>query len=112
MNQRSLDRIARAILLVGIAIAMSCMISGLLWLVLSGQPFAMSGLSPQQIPGAILSGDANALIDLGIIALVATPFVRVLAVLGMSVMERDRGFILISATVVGLVLIAVLIGLA
>jgi uncharacterized membrane protein len=112
VNAERLNRIARAILVTGIVIAITCMVSGLAWLLLSGKPLATSGLNPMEIPGAILAGDPNALIDLGIIALVATPFVRVLAVLGMALTDRDRQFTLISATVVGLILLAVLIGLA
>jgi uncharacterized membrane protein len=112
MSPRRLNRLARAVLVVGVAIAMTCMVSGLLWLVLSGKPFAAAGIGPLEIPAAIASGDPNALIDLGIVALVATPFLRVLAVLGLAAAEGDRDFVLISAAVVGLVLLAVLIGMA
>ncbi len=111
MTPERLNKVARVILVFGVAIAMSCMVGGLLWLTLSGKPFATSGLNPFDIPSAIMAGDPNALIDLGIIVLVATPFLRVLAVLAMATRERDRRFMLISATVVGLLLLAVLIGM-
>jgi uncharacterized membrane protein len=112
MSPDRLNRISRLILLAGIVIAISCMVSGLTWLIISGKPFATSVINPLDIPGAIIGGDPNALIDLGIVALIATPFVRVLAVFAMALSDRDRQFTLISATVVGLILLAVLIGLA
>ena len=112
MSPERLNKVARTILVCGVAIALVCMVGGLLWLILSGQPFATSGLNPFAIPSALVNGDPNALVDLGIIVLVATPFLRVLAVLAMATMEKDRSFMLISAAVVGLLLLAVLIGMS
>lgn len=111
MSPERLNRAARTILIFGVAVAMVCMVTGLLWLSISGKPFAASGINPFDIPAAIAAGDPNALIDLGIIALVATPFLRVLAVLAMATKEGDRNFMLISAMVVGLLLLALLIGI-
>lgn len=111
MTPEQLNRVARTILVLGVAMALLCMMGGLLWLTLSGKPFATSGISPFDIPSAIAAGDPNALIDLGIIVLVATPFLRVLAVLAMATRDGDRSFMVISATVVGLLLLALLIGM-
>jgi uncharacterized membrane protein len=65
---------------------------------------------PAALLGGIAHGDAAAIVDLGILLLVATPICRVIfAVVGFAI-ERDRLYVAISLTVLAVLLFGMLRG--
>lgn len=70
-------------------------------------------------PGSLLSFSSHflhapgvALIHLGLIALLATPFARVIALIATFVRERDRTFVAVSFGVLLLLIITIVIGMS
>ncbi|MCE5295645.1 MAG: DUF1634 domain-containing protein [Euryarchaeota archaeon] len=57
----------------------------------------------------LMTGTPLAIVQLGILMLIATPFVRILAALIVFSIERDRQFVLISLIVLAMVLVAMVV---
>ncbi len=106
------ERTIRAILLAGIAVSVALMAVGLVLGVARGTmlPRAMVPLSA--LPAALAHLDPAAYVSLGLIVLVATPFVRVVGSLVAFAVERDRAYVLITATVLVVMCVSVLLGRA
>ena len=106
------ERTIRAILLAGIALSVTLMAVGLVLGVARGTmlPRAMVPLSA--LPSALTHLDPAAFVSLGLIVLVATPFVRVVGSLVAFAVERDRAYVLITATVLVVMCLGVLLGRA
>jgi len=106
------ERTIRAILLAGITVSVALMAAGLVLGVARGTmlPRAMVPLSA--LPAALAHLDSAAYMSLGLIVLVATPFVRVVGSLVAFAVERDRAYVLITATVLVVMCLGVLLGRA
>ena len=106
------ERTIRAILMAGIAMSVALMAVGLVLGLVRGTmlPRAMVPLSA--LPAALAHLDAAAFVSLGLIVLVATPFVRVLGSLVAFAVERDRTYVLLTATVLLVMCFSVLLGRA
>lgn len=106
------ERTIRTILLAGIAVSVALMAVGLVLGVAHGTmlPRAMVPLSA--LPAALAHLDPAAYVSLGLIVLVATPFVRVVGSLVAFAVERDRAYVLITATVLVVMCVGVLLGRA
>jgi uncharacterized membrane protein len=102
----------RAILLAGIAVSVALMAVGLVLGVARAAmlPRAMVPLSA--LPAALAHLQPAAYVSLGLIVLVATPFVRVVGSLVAFAVERDRAYVLITATVLVVMCAGVLLGRA
>jgi uncharacterized membrane protein len=102
----------RAVLLVGIAVSVALMAVGLVLGLARGTmlPRAMVPLSA--LPSALAHLEPAAYVSLGLIVLVATPFVRVLGSLVAFAFERDKTYVLITATVLAVMCFSVLLGRA
>ena len=64
------------------------------------------------LPSALVHLDPAAYVSLGLIVLVATPFVRVVGSLVAFAVERDLAYVLITATVLVVMCAGVLLGRA
>jgi uncharacterized membrane protein len=64
------------------------------------------------IVGAALRGDARAIVQLGLVLLIATPVARVALTLGAFIIQRDRLYILTTSIVLALLLYGLLWGRA
>ena len=63
---------------------------------------------PSQLFGLVAAGDGAAIIQLGILLLIATPIARVIfAVIGFAI-ERDRLYVLISLIVLAVLMVGLL----
>jgi uncharacterized membrane protein len=67
--------------------------------------------SIHRIVGAALAGDSAAIMQLGLLLLVATPVVRVALSLVAFARHRDRLYVLVSAVVLSLLLFSLLTGI-
>lgn len=104
------ERTVRRILMGGIAVSGVFMAIGLVLGALHGD-----GLPSGVVPLADLAsrlGDADpaAYLSLGLIVLIATPFVRVAASIVVFTLEGDRRYALITALVLGIMCVSVVLG--
>jgi uncharacterized membrane protein len=75
--------------------------------------FRPEGAALRSIAGivrAALTGDSRALVQLGLVFLIATPIARVALTLGAFVLQRDRLYVVITTIVLGLLLYGLLWG--
>ena len=103
-----MNRAIHAILLAGVLVSMSLIAIGLVLAALdpdAGQ--AWIGLG--DLGKALRGKQPVALVELGLLVLIATPLLRILTALVLFTSERDYKFVLISLVVLGMVCLAVLI---
>ena len=106
------ERTIRDILLAGIAVSVALMAVGLVLGVARGTMLPRAMVSLSALPAALARLDPAAYVSLGLIVLVATPFVRVVGSLVAFAVERDRAYVLITATVLVVMCLGVLVGRA
>ena len=106
------ERTIRAILLAGIAASVALMAAGLVLGVARGTMLPRAMIPLADLPAALARLDPAAYVSLGLIVLVATPFVRVVGSLVAFAVERDRAYVLITATVLVVMCAGVLLGRA
>jgi uncharacterized membrane protein len=106
------ERTIRAVLLVGIAVSVALMAIGLVLGVLHGTALPRAMVPVPALPAALANLDPAAYVSLGLIVLVATPFVRVVGSLVAFAVERDRNYVLVTATVLVVMCLSVLLGRA
>lgn len=107
-----IERMVSRILTSGIVIAIALMAVGLVLSV-----FDKEGMPSQVVPLADISAllgklDPAAYLSLGLIVLIATPFVRVLGSIVAFARERDGRYVLITAVVFAVMCLSVVLGKA
>lgn len=105
-----IDRWIRFVLVAGMAVSVATLVIGLALFALSPVAHEEVDMSLGDIASGILRGDPIAVIDLGIIFLIATPLTRVLAALVVFAADREPRYILVSLAVLALIAVAVLTG--
>ncbi|MEP6744587.1 MAG: DUF1634 domain-containing protein [Gemmatimonadota bacterium] len=73
-----------------------------------GEPDGLTGLGP--ILGGTLAGKSTAMVQLGVVLLIATPITRVGVTLVAFLHQRDRLYTLITSLVLGILLYSLLLG--
>ena len=109
MASQRMNRTMYLVLVTGMVLSFSIMTIGLVMYALD--PTEGTTLSLDKILDGIAQGSPIAVIDLGIVILIATPLVRVMAAGLTFGMERDYRFVGISVFVLAMILIAVFIKL-
>ena len=109
MASQRMNRTMYLVLVTGMVLSFSIMTIGLVMYALN--PTEGTTLSLDKIVDGIVHGNPIAVIDLGIVILIATPLVRVMAAGLTFGMERDYRFVGISAFVLAMILLAVFIKL-
>ncbi len=107
-----IERTVSRILLVGIAVSVALMATGLLLGAVDeeGMP---SGVVPlAELPSRLAALDPAAYLSLGLIVLVATPFVRVAGSMVVFARQRDRRYVLVTAVVFVVMCLSVALGKA
>ncbi|HET6496355.1 MAG TPA: DUF1634 domain-containing protein [Thermoleophilia bacterium] len=103
------ERLVERLLLVAIGVSVSLMLLGVaLGLAGGGLPDAVLGVSG--LPEALVSWEPAAYLSLGLLVLMATPFIRVAGALAVFAMERDRRYVLVTAAVLAVMCLSVLLG--
>jgi uncharacterized membrane protein len=90
---RHLYRRSAAILRAGFVCALALMAVGLGIALVRDQTIDGSVVSLGDIPGALLDGDAQAILDLGILVLLVTPVAVIVAALAAFARQRDWRFV-------------------
>jgi uncharacterized membrane protein len=107
-----IERTVNRILVVGVGLAVALMAAGVVLGVIDGE-----GLPAHVVPFADLSSllgslDPAAYLSLGLLVLIATPFVRVAGSIVAFAREHDRRYVLITAVVLVVMCVSVVLGRA
>jgi uncharacterized membrane protein len=102
----------RWILLSGIAVSVALMAAGLVLGVARGAGLPRGVVPLAELPRALAALRPAAYLSLGLIVLIGTPFVRVAGSLLVFVKERDRRYVLVTASVLLVMCLGVVLGKA
>jgi uncharacterized membrane protein len=106
------ERMVRTILLTGITVAVALMAAGLALSVIDARGLPTHVVPLADLPSLLARLDPAAYLSLGLIVLIATPFVRVAGSLVAFARERDRRYVLITAVVLAVMCVSVVVGKA
>jgi uncharacterized membrane protein len=104
------ERIVQATLAVGIAASVLLMAVGIVLTLLRGGGLPETVVAIADLPRDLLHGEPAAFLSLGLIVMIGTPFVRVAGSLVAFARERDRRYVLITATVLCVMCLSVALG--
>lgn len=104
------ERTIHLVLLAGIAVSVALMVAGLALGLLKGDGIPRGVVSLADLPGAVRALSPAAFLSLGLIVLIATPFVRVAGSLVAFARERDRRYVVVTAVVLAVMCASVLLG--
>ena len=104
------ERMVSRVLTYGIAVSVALMAAGLLLGVLAGAGMPRGVVSLAGLPSGLAALEPAAYLSLGLIALIATPFVRVAGSLVAFLLERDGRYVLVTAIVLAVMCLSVLLG--
>jgi uncharacterized membrane protein len=105
-----IELVVRRILVCGISVSVALMVAGLLLGVTQGSGVPRGVVPFAELPGALAALRPAAYLSLGLIVLIATPFVRVAGALVVFTGERDRRFVLVTAIVLLVMCLGVALG--
>ena len=106
------ERMVRLVLLAGIGVSVALMAVGLVLVVARAQPLPVSVTPVSALPHDLATLQAAAFLSLGLIVLIATPFVRVAGSVVAFAREGDRRYVLITSVVLAVMCLSVLLGRA
>ncbi|HSV42222.1 MAG TPA: DUF1634 domain-containing protein [Methanomassiliicoccales archaeon] len=108
MTEERLNRVMYLVLVTGMVASLIIILLGLGVYVID--PPTSDGPVPSgELPDRLMAGDPIAIIELGILVLIATPLVRVLAALTMFARQKDVRFVMISLIVLSVIILASLL---
>jgi len=110
IEPQRLNRMLHLVLRAGMLISLATMIVGLVWSVMS--PGHATDVIPfEKLLDELSGGNPIALIEIGILVLIATPFIRLLTALTVFAYEKNIKFVIVSLLVISVVLLAITIKL-
>lgn len=110
LESRDVNRYIRLVLLVGMILSVGVMILGLIMLAVSDASWEAVPLSLGEIFRGLMEGNPIAMIDLGILLLIATPLTRVVAALIAFALNRETKFVGVAILILVVVGVAVVLG--
>jgi uncharacterized membrane protein len=105
-----IERTVNRILVVGVALAVALMAAGVVLGVADGRSLPAHVVRLGDLPPALGSLDPAAYLSLGLMVLIATPFVRVAGSIVAFAREHDRRYVLITAVVLVVMCLGVVLG--
>ena len=107
-----IERMVSRILMIGIAISVTLMVIGLAIGFFDGQGMPKHVVPLADLRSLLRTFDPAAYLSLGLLVLIATPFVRVLGSVIAFAREGDRRYVLITAVVLAVMCLSVALGRA
>ena len=107
-----IERVVKIVLLAGIVASVALMVAGLILGAARGTALPEALVPISSLWSELARLDPAAYVSLGVIVLVATPFARVVGSLVVFVAERDRRYVLVTATVLAVMCLSVVLGRA
>src|SRR5512133_1697395 len=105
MTEERLNRALYLVLVTGMMASLIIILLGLS-IYVSDPPGSDDPIPSGELPDRLMAGDPIAVIELGILVLIATPLVRILAALTMFARQKDVKFVLISLAVLSVIILA------
>jgi len=109
-EKQKLNWYVRLVLFSGMILSVSLLIIGLVAFFISPTGCSDVTIPLDQIPGEIVKGNPVAILNLGIVLLIATPMMRVIIALAVFMAEKDSRYAGIALFILLIIGIAVLIG--
>jgi uncharacterized membrane protein len=106
------ERTVSRILIAGIALSVALMAIGIVLGAVGGDGLPSGVVPLADMPSLLLDLDAGAYVSLGLIVLIATPFVRVAGSLVAFAFQGDRRYVAVTAVVLAIMFANVLLGKA
>lgn len=106
------ERMVSRVLTAGIALSVVLMAIGLVLGVLAGDGVSRGVVALADLPRELAALDPAAYLSAGLIALIATPFVRVAGSIVAFARERDYRYVLVTAIVLAVMCVSVVVGKA
>ncbi|MFA4964273.1 MAG: DUF1634 domain-containing protein [Thermoleophilia bacterium] len=106
------ERTVRLVLLVGIGVSVALMAAGLGLGLAHAAPLPSGVVALAELPGGLVRLRPAAYLSAGLIALIATPFLRVAGSLVAFAVEKDRRYVAVTAAVLAVMCLSVLLGKA
>lgn len=106
------ERTVRRVLLAGIVVAVGLMALGLVLGLLDARDLPTHVVPLADLPAHLAALDPAAYLSLGLLVLIATPFVRVAGSLVAFALGRDRRYVLVTAVVLVVMCLSVALGKA
>ena len=111
MEREMLNKYVRIVLVGGMNLSVSVLFTGLaMYALMPGHSDVI--ISPADIPREIIGGNPVAVIDLGILLLIATPLMRVIIALAFYALDGERRMVGVSVLILFVIAIAILLGTA
>ena len=107
-----IERMVSRVLTVGIAVSISLMAVGLALSVFDQEGLPSHVVPLADLPSLLGKLDPAAYLSLGLIVLIATPFVRVFGSVIAFALERDRRYVLVTSIVLAVMCLSVVLGKA
>ena len=106
----AVERMVSRVLVIGIAVSVALMAIGLVLGVLAGEGIPGDVTAVGDLAHGLVTLDPGAYLSLGLITLIATPFVRVGGSIVAFAREHDRRYVVITAIVFAVMCLSVVIG--
>jgi uncharacterized membrane protein len=110
MEKWQLNKYVRLVLIAGMILSVSVISIGLAMYAISPGSDPEISLSPSDIVNGIIKGNPIAVIDLGILFLIATPLMRVITALVFYVLDKETKMVGVSVLILIVIGIAVVLG--
>ena len=94
-----IERTVNVVLTAGIVVTVALLVAGLVLSIAQGQGLPTRIVPLADLPALLAELDPAAYLSLGIVVLIATPFVRVAGTIVAFARERDRRYVLVTAVV-------------
>ena len=107
-----LERTVQRVLQAGVVLSFALMLAGVVLALARGEQLAVHVVPLRQLAAGLAMLDSAAYVSLGLVVLIATPFVRVAGSLIAFLRLRDRRYALITAAVLLVMCVSVLAGQA
>jgi uncharacterized membrane protein len=107
-----IERMVAHVLGAGIAISLALMLAGVALSIARGEGLPLHVVRLGDLASQLVALEPAAYLSLGLVTLIATPFVRVAGSLVAFARERDRRYVLVTAVVLAVMCVSVLLGRA
>jgi uncharacterized membrane protein len=107
-----IERMVSLVLRFGVGLAVAFMAVGLVLAAAGSAGLPAQTVPVRRLPALLLEFDAAAYLSIGLLVLIATPFVRVLGSIVAFAGERDRRYVAVTAVVLAVMLLSVALGRA
>jgi uncharacterized membrane protein len=109
-EEHEVGRIIHSVLIGGLTISVVLMLTGVAASIVAGQGLPHEAPPLGQLLDEVMAFHPGGLLGLGLVVLIATPFLRVLGTFFISLVERDWRYVLVTGLVFTIMIGSILLG--